>query len=168
MNEQMDEAESLHGRGREDTLLNMLTETVRGVDIVTRSRDHRHHHHEEAVGWRRCKGVEPARGGGGEAQISSEEKMLGPAEDEEEDEGRRRSANEEQVEKECKKKVLEALKELSVFHSERVAAWREALRECAAMLNKSPPGGGDQQCPSTMGMGADLTDRCVFLPFRES
>ncbi|GLD53771.1 death domain-containing protein 1 [Lates japonicus] len=76
--------------------------------------------------------------------------MLGPAEDEEEDEGRRRSANEEQVEKECKQKVLEALKELSVFHSERVAAWREALRECAAILNKSPPGGGDQQCPSTM------------------
>ncbi|XP_056225254.1 death domain-containing protein 1 isoform X2 [Seriola aureovittata] len=147
-NKQTDEAESLHGGSEEESLLNMLTETIQGVEADRQSTDH----YKQTVGGRRCTGKEPGRGE--EIQRGSEERMLSPAEDEEEDEeegeGRGRNTNEEQLEKECKQKVLRVLKELSVFHSERVAAWKEALRECASMLNKCPPGGGDQQCTSTL------------------
>nr|XP_019951350.1 PREDICTED: uncharacterized protein LOC109634931 [Paralichthys olivaceus] len=72
--------------------------------------------------------------------------MLGPAEYERE--------AEVQVE-ECKQKVVGVLKELRVFHSERMTAWREALSECACMLNKSPPRGGDQQDASITDFFSD-------------
>ncbi|XP_039997492.1 death domain-containing protein 1 [Xiphias gladius] len=127
VNEQMDEAQSLHGRTREDSLLNKLTETIQGIEADRRSRVQ----HKETVRVRRCIGEEPGRG--------REERMPRPAKDEKEDEGRGTGANEEQVEKECKQKVLGVLKQLSVFHSERVTAWRDVLRECASMLNKSRP-----------------------------
>uniref|UniRef100_A0A3Q3IRT1 Death domain containing 1 n=1 Tax=Monopterus albus TaxID=43700 RepID=A0A3Q3IRT1_MONAL len=76
--------------------------------------------------------------------------MFNPAEDGE-DGGRRRNVDEEQVEKECKKRVLAVLRKMSVFHSDRVTAWRKALEECARTLNKSPAGGSDRQNPPTAG-----------------
>ncbi|TKS92905.1 Death domain-containing protein 1 [Collichthys lucidus] len=121
-NMQMDEAESLRDRRREGGLLNTLTETIRGLEAVRRCRD------GGTVGGRRCAGT------------------LGTAEDgkeEDEETGRTRE------EKECEQKVLEVLRELSVFHSDGVTAWRGVLRECAHMFDKSPPGGSDQQRPST-------------------
>lgn len=156
VNEQMDEAQSLHGRTREDSLLNKLTETIQGIEADRRSRVQ----HKETVRVRRCIGEEPGRG--------REERMLSPAKDEKEDEGRGMSAIEEQVEKECKQKVLGVLKQLSVFHSERVTAWRDVLRECASMLNKSRPGVGDQQYSSTTGMGIDLIDAFLLSAFYRS
>ncbi|CAB1439138.1 unnamed protein product [Pleuronectes platessa] len=53
------------------------------------------------------------------------------------------------------KRFLGVLRELRVFHSERVAAWREALRECVCMLSRSPLGGGDLQDASTSGAGSN-------------
>lgn len=58
----------------------------------------------------------------------------------------------EEEEEECMQKVLGALRELSVSHSDRVAGWREALTECARMLAKCPPEGSVQQHPSTTGI----------------
>ncbi|KAI3376382.1 hypothetical protein L3Q82_016863, partial [Scortum barcoo] len=148
LNTQMIEAETLYGRGRtEESLLNVLTETFQGFEAVRRSRSHR----------RKC-----TREGGEETQGGSEGGMLGPAGGEEEYEERERNADEEREERECKRRVLGALRELSVFHSDRVTAWREVLRECACMLAKPPPGGRKQQHPSTTGMCAHLTDACLF------
>ncbi|KAM9335564.1 death domain-containing protein 1 [Symphorus nematophorus] len=143
LNKQMDEAESLHDRRREASLLNVLTETIRRLEAVRSCRDH----HNGVVGWRRCAGEEPGRRGGEEIQTGSEEKMLSPAEGKKKDVERGRNTDGE-----CKQKVLGVLRELSVFHSDRVTAWREVLRECAHMLAKSPPGGSDQQHPSTAGV----------------
>lgn len=140
-NKQMDEAESLHDRRREDGLLNMLTETIRGLEAV------RHCRAGGTVGGRRCAGEEP----GEETRRRSEEGTLGTAEDGKEDEETGRNADGEREEKECEQKVLGVLRELSVFHSDRVTAWREVLRERAHMFDKSPPGGSDQQRPSTAG-----------------
>lgn len=143
LSKQMIEAETPHGRRREDSLLNMLTETLRRLEAVRGSRGH----HDGAVGGRRCTGE-----GGEEIQRGSEEGTVSPAEGEKEGGEGRRSADEEREEKECKQKVLGVLRELSAFHSGRVAAWRGVLRECAHMLAKSPPGGSDQQHPPTTGM----------------
>ncbi|XP_076581640.1 death domain-containing protein 1 [Chaetodon auriga] len=139
LNKQMDEAESLQ---EEDGLLNMLTETIRGLEAVRRSR----YHHNGAAGGRGRTGDEPGRGRGEETQRGSEEGM---GEGEKEDEERGGHADEEREEKESEQRVLEVLRELSVFHSRRVTAWREVLRGCACMVAKSPPGGSDQQHPST-------------------
>lgn len=54
-------------------------------------------------------------------------------------------------ERACTLKILEVLKELSVSQSDRMAAWRGALTECVHMLAAPPPGGSDQQHPSTTG-----------------
>ncbi|XP_069026061.1 death domain-containing protein 1 [Embiotoca jacksoni] len=125
----------------EDSLLITLTETVQELEGVKCCRDH---HREREAG-------------------RSEGTMFSPAEEEEEDERRGRRVDEEQEEKECKQKALEVLRELSVFHSCRLAAWREALRKCAFMLNKSPPEGSDQQHPST----TDVTG-CKVRPCSDS
>lgn len=152
----MDEAQ---GEARsDDSLLNMLTEAIRGLEAVKpRNR------HNGRVGRRRCKGEEPCRSGGEDIRRRSEDWMISPADDDKEDEGRG-STDEEQV-KECKKDVLKALREQSIFHSDRVTAWRKVLRESVCMFNKSPPEGSDQQQFSTTGMRHDLTD--LNLPFRE-
>ncbi|XP_044040854.1 death domain-containing protein 1 [Siniperca chuatsi] len=152
-NKEMDDAESLHGSRREDSLLNMLTETFRGLEAARRCRDH----HNGAVGEKRCTEEEPGRGRGEEIQRWSEEGMLSPAECEKEDEERGRNADEEREEKESKQKVLGALRELSVFHSDRVTAWREVLRECAHMPANSPPGDSDQQHLSTTDTECEVT-----------
>lgn len=145
LNKQMDEAESLDGRRREDSLLSMLTETIRELEAVRRLRDH----HNGAM-YGRCVREEPGRGGGDGVEEGSGEGRLSAAEGEKEGEKRGASADEE--EKECMQKVLGVLRELSVSHSDRVTAWRGALRECADMLAKPPPGSSDQQHPSTTGI----------------
>lgn len=123
VNKPMDDAESLHGRRSEHSLLNVLTETIRGLGAVRRRRDHR----DGTVGGRTLIGGED------------------DSEDEEEDE--ERGADEEREERECKQRVLGVLRELSVCHSDRVAAWRGVLREYM-----SPPGGSGLQHLSTAGM----------------
>ncbi|KAK5848341.1 hypothetical protein PBY51_005965 [Eleginops maclovinus] len=125
LNKQMYEDESHHDRRGKNCLLNMLTETFGGLEAVRSRRKH----NDSTVGGRKSIGGEPGRG--------SEEGMLSPAEEKE---------DEDEDEKECKQRVLRVLKELSVFHSERVTAWRGVLRDCA---NKSSPGDSDQQEPST-------------------
>nr|XP_046237533.1 death domain-containing protein 1 [Scatophagus argus] len=140
LRKQMDEAESLDDRRRQGELLIMLTETIRGLEVVRRHRDH----HNGVLGGRRSRTEGPGRDRGEEIQGGGEEGMLNP----EEGEKGGRNADEGQQEKACKQKALGVLRELSVFHSDRVAAWREALRECACMLAKSPPGGSDQPSPN--------------------
>lgn len=151
--EKMDEA--LCNTRSDDSLLNMLTETVQELDaVIDRA------YHNGRAGGRRCKGEELCRSGAKEKQRRSEDGMLSPAEDDKEDEGRGRSVDEEQAERECKKSVLRALRELSIFHSERVTAWRKAC-----MFNKPPPEGSDQQQSSATGMRRHVAD--LNLPFRE-
>ncbi|XP_062300443.1 death domain-containing protein 1 [Scomber scombrus] len=135
LSKQIDECP--HEETREDSLLNMLTDTIRGLEAVTFSTDH----YNGTVGGRRCIGEETETG--------IEEGMHSPAETESEGMGRRKSADEEQQEKDCKKKSLAVLREVSVFHSNRVTAWREALRDCACILNKYPPGGANQHHQTT-------------------
>lgn len=113
----------MDGAEGEHGLLGMLTETTRELDAVRRLRDH---HKGESDGKE-----EPGGGGGDGMQRGGED-----------------GAGEE---RECVRKVLEVLKELSVSQSDRMAAWRAALTECAHMLAKPPPGGSDQQRPSTAG-----------------
>ncbi|XP_074480227.1 death domain-containing protein 1 [Sebastes fasciatus] len=128
VNKPMDDAESLHGRRSEHSLLNVLTETIRGLGAVRRRRDHR----DGTVGGRTLIGGED------------------DSEDEEEDE--ERGADEEREERECKQRVLGVLRELSVCHSDRVAAWRGVLREYM-----SPLGGSGLQHLSTADTECKVT-----------
>ncbi|XP_055363028.1 death domain-containing protein 1 isoform X2 [Betta splendens] len=73
-------------------------------------------------------------------------RALGPAGDGEEDEEGGRSPDEEQAERGRRKGVLRALRDLSVRHSERVAAWREVC-----VFHGSPPGGRASQPGSSAG-----------------
>lgn len=151
LNKQMDEVESLHGRRREDSLLGVLTETVRGLEAVRRRGDHQ----DGTMGGRRCTaggGEKAGRGGGEEIQRGSEGGGMPSSEAGEEEDEEGGNADEEREERERRQKVLGVLRELSGFHSDRVTAWREVLRDCARMLYKSPPGGSDQQHPSTTDM----------------
>ncbi|XP_042368655.1 death domain-containing protein 1 [Plectropomus leopardus] len=118
----------------EQRLLNVLADTIRGLEAVRSSRNH----HTGTVGGR-CTEEEPGRGGGGG------EEMLSPAGDEEDGAERGRRADEEREEREWKQRVVGVLRELSVCHADRVTAWRAVLTECANMLFKCPPGGTDQQ-----------------------
>ncbi|XP_034413495.1 death domain-containing protein 1 [Cyclopterus lumpus] len=136
----MDEAESLHGSKSELSLLDVLTETLQRLGAVRRCRDR----HDGTVGGRRGTGVEAGSGGGEEAQRGSEGGMLSPEET-------RGLADEES---ECEQRVLGLLRELSVFHSDRVTAWRAVLRGCA---HRSPPGGSDEQHPSTTDTQCNVT-----------
>ncbi|XP_034712816.1 death domain-containing protein 1 [Etheostoma cragini] len=145
-----DEAESFHGRGNEHILLSVLTETLRGLEAVRCSRDYQN----GTVGWRRSIEEGPGRGEGEEIQKGSEEGMLSPAKDMEDDEERRRNADEEREKRACKQRVLGVLRELSVFHSDRVTAWRGVLRECA---HKCQPGGRSQQHRSTTDTECTVT-----------
>ncbi|XP_031707333.1 death domain-containing protein 1 [Anarrhichthys ocellatus] len=146
-NKLMDVAKSPHGKRSEHSLLGMLTETLRRLEAVRRCRDHLN----GTVGGKRCTGEEPGSGGGGggggeERRRGSEEGMLSPEEDEDDIEEGSGNADEEREERESKRRVLGVLRELSVLHSDRVTAWRGALREWA---HRSPPGGSDQQHPPT-------------------
>ncbi|XP_068444410.1 death domain-containing protein 1 [Clinocottus analis] len=131
-------AESLHGSRSDHSLLDVLTESLRRLEAVRRRRDR----HDGTVAGRRCTGVEP----GEEIQRGTEGRMLSPAGDEEDTEETGGHAEERREERECEQRVLGVLRELSVFHSDRVTSWRGVLRACA---HWSPQGGSDQQHPST-------------------
>uniref|UniRef100_A0AAZ1XUH5 Death domain containing 1 n=1 Tax=Oreochromis aureus TaxID=47969 RepID=A0AAZ1XUH5_OREAU len=115
----------------EDRLLIALAETVQKLEGVRCCGDH----HDAAAGGRMDEG-----------------------EDEREDERRRRSK--EQQERDCKKRALGVLREVSVFHSCRLRAWKQALRQCSSTLSSSPPGGGAQQHPATTGRGGKKDTEC--------
>ncbi|XP_060887793.1 death domain-containing protein 1 [Labrus mixtus] len=119
----------------------MLAETFQGLEAVRRCRDPRN----EAVGGIKST-VEAARDRGGGGGVPRG--MHGP-EVEDEEEGGGEKAEEGREEKECRKKVVEVLRALSVFHSDRVAAWRDILRECVHMFTKPPSGGSDELHPAT-------------------
>ncbi|KAF7659897.1 hypothetical protein LDENG_00291350 [Lucifuga dentata] len=144
----MDTAESPHSRWREDSLLGTLIEAIQGLEAVRHSRDL----YNETIGGKRCIGGEPGREGGEKIEIG----RIRPAGNEKENEGMARgrwSTEEEQKEKECKKKALGMLRELSVFH---LTAWRKALRASACMFDDSPAGGNVQQHPSRKGSHGPL------------
>ncbi|XP_076737895.1 death domain-containing protein 1 isoform X1 [Maylandia zebra] len=115
----------------EDRLLIALAETVQELEGVQCCGDH----------------LDTAMGG-----------RMEEGEDEREDERRRRSK--EQQEGDCKKRALGVLREVSVFHSCRLRAWKQALRRCSSTLSSSPPGGGAQQHPSTTGRGGKKDTGC--------
>uniref|UniRef100_A0AAQ4RLJ0 Death domain containing 1 n=1 Tax=Gasterosteus aculeatus aculeatus TaxID=481459 RepID=A0AAQ4RLJ0_GASAC len=125
----MDGARSPRGGTRESGLLGALTETLRRLQAV---RGRRGHHHDGAAGGRGRVG--------GRGQVGGNEGTLSPAEGEEDVE-----------ERECQRRVLGALRELSVLHADRVAAWRGVLREGA---HRSSAGGRDHQRPPTTAEGA--------------
>lgn len=119
----MERAEPAVARQSEDLLLCTLTETIRDL--------------EASVGPRgpRGKGADGGRRSGEESH-------------EEEDRG---AAGGGGAESRCVQKVLLALRELSISHTVRVAAWRDALAECAHMLAQRPPGGSNNQHQMTNG-----------------
>ncbi|XP_041636050.1 death domain-containing protein 1 [Cheilinus undulatus] len=149
LNPQMDEAESpLHARRKEETLLKILTETFQELEAVRRCRDH----HNETAGGTKSTEEEADREVGEEVQG----RTCSPRE---EDEDRReKTAEEERDVKERWKKVVEVLRELSVFHFDRVRAWRDVLREYEHMFSKSPPGGSDEQHSSISDPEFNFTD----------
>lgn len=108
----MEEAEPLDTH-REVGLLRMLVEAARELKALRSFRGLR-------LAVERGRGAEDGGGGkGGEV----EEEAEGGSPDEEE----------------CIWKVLHMLREVSISHSDSVTSWREALRECACILEKSPP-----------------------------
>lgn len=132
------------GQHSEDQLLFMFTETVRELEAIRRLRDPR----SAAVGGRRCSGEEPGgvEGDGAEGDRGGRRKR-GSSEGGEEEGG---VAGDEE-ERRCMQKVLGVLRELSASHSERVTAWREALRRCAHMLANWPLEGSNHYHPVTAG-----------------
>uniref|UniRef100_UPI0037E7576B death domain-containing protein 1 n=1 Tax=Semicossyphus pulcher TaxID=241346 RepID=UPI0037E7576B len=140
----------------------MLAQTVRGLKAVRRCRNH----HNEMEGGRKDTGEEDGRGEEVQRNMQSPGMV--------EEEGGGDTAAEEQEERECQQKVLGALRELSVLHSDRVTAWREVLRDGVHMLAESPAGGSEELHPSTteskvmlcsdsftdtfLAVGEDLTD----------
>ncbi|KAM8899371.1 death domain-containing protein 1 [Spinachia spinachia] len=121
----MDGAHSLHGRRRESSLLDTLTETLRRLQVV-----------------RRCAGAQPGGAGGGERRVSGKEGTLGEGGIEE----RGGPCDKEREERECQRRVLGVLRELSALHAERVTAWRGVLRGGAHRCSAGRP---DPQHPPT-------------------
>ncbi|KAM6908957.1 death domain-containing protein 1 [Xenentodon cancila] len=111
----------------EDSLLITLTTTTEGAQSC------RNHHGE------------PTRG-------SKEETKLCPQEAKE-TEGRDESIDEEKDEKGCKQKVLDMLREVQVFHSDKLTVWIEAIKKCEFMLKK-----GHQRSDEQQHSGEDLED----------
>lgn len=150
------------GRQNEDQLLFMFTETVRELEAVRRLRDPR----SAAVDGRRCLGEEPVgvEGDGAEGDRGDRRKR-GSSEGGEE-EGEEEGAAGDEEERRCVQKVLGVLRELSASHSERVTAWREALRRCAHMLANWPLEGSNHHHPVTAGTGDYLTVAARPLTFK--
>ncbi|KAM9718091.1 death domain-containing protein 1 [Menidia menidia] len=84
-----------------------------------------------------------ARGGGGGGGEP------GPSEDQTGDE--RRSVDKEQEEKARVHRAVGVLRELGASQADKLTALRGVIRECAFMLQTSPPGGGVQRRPATAG-----------------
>ncbi|XP_061566163.1 death domain-containing protein 1 [Cololabis saira] len=110
---------SCSARG-EDSLLITLTRPTEGVQSSG-------NHHEE-----------PACG-------SREETKLCPVEDAKATERKRGSIDEEKEEKGCKQKVLEMLREVQVFHSDKLTVWRDTIKKCEFMLKKGLQRSDEQQ-----------------------
>lgn len=140
----------------EDGLLGVPPETVQQLEGVQHCRNR---HNATADGRRASREkVQRGREGG----------VLSTAEDEQEDEIRGRNDDEEEEgeegeERGCKSRALGVLRDLRVFHSGKLRDWKEALRECASMLNGAPPGGGDQPCPSEAGTRFYLLSELVRI-----
>lgn len=147
------------GRESEDRLLFMFTETVRELEAIRCLRDPR----SAAVDGRRCSAEEPGgvEGNGAEGDRGDRGRR-GSSDGGEEEEG---VAGDEE-ERRCMQKVLGVLRELGASHSERVTAWREALRRCAHMLANWPLEGSNHHHPVTAGTGDDLTVATRPLTFK--
>ncbi|XP_074555105.1 death domain-containing protein 1 isoform X2 [Halichoeres trimaculatus] len=145
--------DSLHGRRQEEeeTLLKMLTETFHGLEAVRRCRDH---HNETVGGIKKSTGEEEA---GGEVRKGGGERMQSPGVKHEDRHGKNTEEELEEEEEECKKKVVGVLKELSVFHSERVTAWREILGKFSHMFPESPPEDSEELHLSSAGKECEAT-----------
>ncbi|XP_062422311.1 death domain-containing protein 1 [Pungitius pungitius] len=140
----MDGVQSLHGGRSESSLLDALTETLWRLRAASRRRDRRDGAAAAAAAGRRCRGGEPGGAGGGEWPPGSREATLSPAEGDQDVEERRGPSDKEREERECQRRVLGVLRELSVLHAERVTAWRGVLREGA---HGSSAGGRDRPHP---------------------
>lgn len=145
------------GGQSEDQLLFMFTETIRELEVVRRLRDPR----SAASDGRRCSREEP---GGGEGDGA--EGGRGGSSEGGEEEGEEEGVAAGEEERRCMQKVLGVLRELSVSHSERVTAWREALRRCAIMLANWPLEGSNHHHPLTTGTGDYLIAATRPLTFK--
>lgn len=149
------------GEQSKDRLLFMFTETIRELEAIRRLRDPR----SAAVDGRKCSGEEPGGvEGDGAERDRGDRRKRGSSEGGEKEEG---VAGDEE-ERRCMQKVLGVLRELSASHSERVTAWREALRRCAHMLANWPPEGSNHHHPVTAGTGDYLTVATRPLTFKGS
>lgn len=122
----MEQAEPVGAQQNEDHLLCALTEAIGELEAVSLLQ-------------RPCRrGVDGRRLYGGELH-------------EEQDEG---AAVATGTERSCMQKVLVVLKELSICHNVRVAAWRDALRQCVYSMANQPLEGSKHQHHLTDGTEA--------------
>lgn len=126
----MEQAEPVGAGQSEDRLLCTLTEAIRELEAVSL--------------------LQSPCGRGADGR-----RRLGEELHEEDDEGGVDAAA--GAERRCMQKVLVVLKELSISHTVRVAAWRDALRDWALVLANRPPGGSKHQHQLTNGTEAFLT-----------
>lgn len=126
--ERMELAEPVGARQSEDQLLCTLTEAL---------------HELEAVSVLQSPNGRGADGGKPSGEEMHEEKHGGVA-----------AAI--GAERRCMKKVLVVLKQLSISHTVRVAAWRDALSQCVRMLANQPQGGSKHQHEHSKGNEAFL------------
>lgn len=150
------------GRQTEDRLLFIFTETIRELEAVRRLRDPC----SAAVDGRRCSGEEPGEGEGDGAEGDRGDRRKRGSSEGGEEEGEEEGVAADEEERRCMQKVLGVLRELSVSHSERVTAWREALRRCDHMLANWPLGGSNHHHPVTAGTGDYLIVATRPLAFK--
>lgn len=135
--EKMEQAEPVGARQSEDHLLCTLTEAMRELEAVSV--------------------LQSPRGRGAEAGRHCGEEMH------EEEHGGVTAAS--GAERRCMQKVLVVLKELSISHTERMAAWSDALSQCVRMLANQPQGGSKQQHQGTDGTEAFFESNIRFPGF---
>lgn len=150
------------GRQSEDRLLFMFTEAIRELEAVRRLRDPR----SAAADGRRCSGEEPGGGEGDGAEGGRGGTRRTGSSEGGEEEGEEEGVAADEEERRCMQKVLGVLRELSVSHSERVTAWREALRRCAHMLANWPLEGSNHHHPVRAGTGDYLIAATRPLTFK--
>lgn len=126
--EKMEQAESVGARQSEDCLLWTLTEAMRELEAVSLLHS--------------CCG----RG-------ADERRRCGDGMHEEQDGGVAAATG---AQRRCMQNILVVLKELSVSHTVRVAAWRDALLQCVHVLANQPLGGSKHQPQLTDGTEAFL------------
>lgn len=126
--------------GFHSSLVNMLSECMCRLEAVKHSEDP----HKGTVGGRGC--MEAGRGGGAEdgshsrGEIQMEEDVI--------EAEKKVSADEEKV---WKRRVVESLRKLTLYYSDRVTAWREVVRKCECSTYKWPLERSNHQHP-TLGM----------------